>query len=131
MAEIERKIIVSNSEMRPCTVHGKKALFHRWVDKCEIVSPSVMRGGHSGGELRETLALFEYEDGTVGEALPQNIRFLDDKEIKKEKAEFACRVCFEKMKRENPNARGCAWRCLNNEYCDELKKIIEQEDAKQ
>lgn len=130
MAELESKIIVSNSEMRPCVVHGKKALFHRWIDKCEVVPPSLMRGGHGGGELRETLALFEYEDGTVGEALPQNVRFLDDKQRKKEKAEFACRVCQEIKKRDYPNAIGCPWRCIDNEYCDELKKILEREATK-
>ena len=77
MATLERKIIVSQTEMRPCVVLGKKAFFHRWADKAEIVPPSVLRGGHGGGIVRGVLAIVEYEDGTIGEALPENIRFLD------------------------------------------------------
>lgn len=77
MAELERKLIVSNSEMRPCIAHGKKAFFHRWADKSEIVPPSVLKGGHGGGVVRGVLAIVEYEDGTVGEACPENIKFLD------------------------------------------------------
>lgn len=50
---------------------------------------------------------------------------------KNEKVEFACRVCFEKLKKDNPQAIDCAWRGLDNEYCPELKKILEREDAKQ
>lgn len=77
MAELTSKIIVSNSEQRPCIAHGKKAYFHRWADKAEIVPPSVLKGGHGGGIVRGVLAIVEYEDGTVGEVLPEYIRFID------------------------------------------------------
>jgi len=129
MAELERKIIVSNAEMRPCVVKGEKgdhkALFHRWSDTSSIIPPSPMVGGHGGGEVRRTLAIVEFEDGNVAEISPEYIRFLDRN---KEKAEFACRVCFEKLKKDNPKAIDCAWRGLDNEYCPELKKILERED---
>lgn len=137
-------IVTQTAEKRPCVVsvvtrdknrkiatHTRNALFHRWADKAEIVPPSVLKGGHGGGVVRGVLAIVEYEDGTIGEALPENIRFLDSKQSEKEKAEFACRVCFERAKRKNPHALGCAWRCIDNEYCDELKIIMAQEDAKQ
>lgn len=134
MAELERKIIVSNSEMRPCVVSttegGKKAFFHRWSEHSEVIGPSLLRGGHSGGTVRFTVAIVEYEDGTVENISPEAIRFTDKAERDNEKAEFACRVCFEKLKRDNPQAIDCAWRGLDNEYCPELKKILEREDTK-
>lgn len=54
-------------------------------------------------------------------------RKLKNRQTNNEKAEFACRVCFEKLKRDNPQAKECAWRGLDNEYCPELKKILERE----
>ena len=83
-------IVTQTAEKRPCVVsvvtryknrkietHTRNALFHRWADKAEIVPPSVLKGGHGGGVVRGVLAIVEYEDGTIGEALPENIRFLD------------------------------------------------------
>lgn len=63
---------------RPCLVNGKKALFHRWFEYSQIVAPSPMVGGHSGGEVKAVLALIEFEDGTVEELFPNKIRFLDN-----------------------------------------------------
>ena len=132
MAGLESKIIVSNSEMRPCVVTtkegDKKAFFHRWSEHSEVIGPSPLRGGHSGGTVRFTVAIVEYEDGRVGEINPEFIRFLDSsterakkkKDKNREKVEFACRVCNEKFKSEKPQAINCAWRGLDNEYCPEL-----------
>lgn len=77
-------------ELRPCFVRSlertdnrklitntRKALFHKWAEKSEIVPPSYLKGGHGGGVVRGVVAIVEYEDGTVGEVLPENIRFLD------------------------------------------------------
>lgn len=36
-----------------------------------------MRGGHPGGQISATFGLVEYEDGTMHEVEPQNIRFVD------------------------------------------------------
>ena len=37
-----------------------------------------MRGGHSAGQVSSTFAIVEFEDGTVHEIEPWNIRFVDD-----------------------------------------------------
>lgn len=72
-------VISVQKELRPCMVKKRKALFHRWSDKSEIVSPSPMIGGHSGGVIRLTVGIVEYEDGVVTECYPYEIRFLDSK----------------------------------------------------
>lgn len=61
---------------RPCFVDGRRARFHRWCDRSEIVAPSCMTGGHNGGEQRCVLGLVEYEDGTCAEVYPSRIVFL-------------------------------------------------------
>ena len=94
-------------------------------------------------KIKAVIALVEYEDGQMDEVRPCAVRFIDNahseydytdraqklkKDRNNEKAEFACRVCFEKLKKDNPQAIDCAWRGLDNEYCPELKKILERED---
>lgn len=72
-------------ELRPCIVFpyehiktdGAKALFHRWGEESRVIGPSPLRGGHSGGSVHFTVAIVEYEDGTVGKVSPECIRFLD------------------------------------------------------
>lgn len=63
--------------LRPCMVKDRKALFHRWSDKAEVLAPSPRVGGHTGGQLYQTVAIVEYDDGSVHEAYPSEIRFLD------------------------------------------------------
>lgn len=76
MAALESRITLE-TEKRPCIAKGRAALFHRWIERSEVVEPSPLLGGHNGGVVTWTAALVEYEDGTVGEVLPQNIKFLD------------------------------------------------------
>ena len=76
MAEIAGKFLIE-TEKRPCIVNGKNALFHRWSDRAEIIEPALAIGGHSGGVMKWTVGIIEYEDGQVSEALPRNIKFLD------------------------------------------------------
>ena len=64
-------------QQRSCYVNGKKAMFHTWVGVSEIVAPSVLKGGHSGGVISDVLGLVEYEDGTVAKVNPNKIRFAD------------------------------------------------------
>lgn len=66
-------------ELRPCKVNGKKALFHTWSNKSQIVDPSPLMGGHNGGVLKYTVGIIEFENGTVEECLPNVIQFLDNK----------------------------------------------------
>ncbi len=79
MSGINGTITIATSEYRPCYVDGKKALFHKWVDKSEIVSPSVLKGGHAGGVICDTFGLVEFENGVVGEVYPHKIKFADNK----------------------------------------------------
>ena len=88
-------------ELRPCIVHipekreyfrenrerkyrikktaeNIKALFHCWNHRSELYDASPMIGGHPGGKVSGTFAIVEYEDGTVHEVEPQNIRFVDN-----------------------------------------------------
>lgn len=55
-----------------------KALFHCWSHRSELVAESLLRGGHSAGQVSEIFAIVEFEDGTVHEVEPQNIRFVDN-----------------------------------------------------
>ena len=72
-----------NEKLRPCEVGGEKAYFHRWVDKSEIVHPSMMMGGYNGGVIHAVLALVEFEDGRVEECYPHRIVFKDRVEVQK------------------------------------------------
>lgn len=58
-----------------CKGHDKKAFFHQWVETSYIISPSMMIGGHGGGQVRDTFALVEFEDGQVEKVEPNKIRF--------------------------------------------------------
>lgn len=79
MAIINELII--GSQLRPCIVKDKAALFHCWSDKSDIVAPSLMAGGHNGGVMRYTVGIIEYIDGgAVHECYPSEIRFTDTAE---------------------------------------------------
>ncbi len=78
MASLNSEITIKTSEYRPCIVDGKKALFHRWVERSEIISPSLMIGGHGGGCAKWTVAIVEFEDGKTDECLPRQICFVDN-----------------------------------------------------
>ena len=71
--------IVIEQETRLCHVKGKKCLFHRWIDRSEVIDASPLRGGHSGGTLRVTFALVVGEDGKVFEVFPTDVIFADDR----------------------------------------------------
>lgn len=58
--------------------HEIKALFHCWNHRSELVGESPLRGGYPAGQISGTFAIVEYEDGTVHEIEPKNIRFLDN-----------------------------------------------------
>lgn len=85
MAKIDdikiRLLIGERSEMRPCWVKNggaeRKALFHCWEQKSQLVGASAMLGGHPSGMVLGMVALVEYEDGTVHEVYPSGVRFLD------------------------------------------------------
>lgn len=67
-------------KLRPCTVDGVKALFHRWEDYAIVLEPSPMVGGHPGGQVRQTYAIIELENGQVKEVKPSKVVFSDTSE---------------------------------------------------
>lgn len=68
--------LVSNM-YRPCYAKGERGLFHCWADVAEVVAPSMLRGGHNGGQLRMTYGIVELQDGRVKLYEPKDIRFAD------------------------------------------------------
>lgn len=64
-------------DKRPCLIKDKKALFHMWFECAKVVPPSPMVGGHSGGIIKDVFGLVEFEDGSVSEVYPYEIKFLD------------------------------------------------------
>ena len=78
MAEVLKGLItMSNSERRTCLVEGKKALFHRWHEFCDVVGASPLIGGAPAGQIKYTLGTVEFEDGTIEEVAPHKIKFAD------------------------------------------------------
>lgn len=103
MAALDGKITIER-ELRPCIVHipekrqnyrkkgdnlnvydkviepekDIKALFHCWNYRSELVGESYLRGGYPAGQISATFALVEYEDGTIHEVEPTQIRFVDN-----------------------------------------------------
>lgn len=63
--------------LRPCIVCQQRALFHCWEQRSEVIPPSPMIGGHSGGTVTQVLGIIEREDGTIHKAYPEEIRFID------------------------------------------------------
>lgn len=57
-----------NDTRRSCYVDKRRAIFHRWVDTS---FPKEK------GFILQTLALVEYEDGSVAQLQPKKIRFAD------------------------------------------------------
>ena len=55
-----------------------KALFHCWNYRSELYDASPMIGGHPGGQISGTFAIVEFEDGTIHEVEPTQIRFVDN-----------------------------------------------------
>ena len=74
-------------ELRPCLIVSNsksitepiKALFHTWEHNSQIIPPSIMRGGHSGGVVSEVMGIVELESGEVIRVQPHKIQFVDNK----------------------------------------------------
>ena len=77
MAALDGLVTFTQSEYRLCTVDGRKALFHRWHEFCNVVEASPMIGGAPAGQIKYTLGTVEYEDGTIEEVAPHRIVFSD------------------------------------------------------
>ena len=93
-----RLLTMDEIHSRPCEVDGRPALFHRWVeedqallrvncfvreDEYEYLLHRFRRDGFVGPGcstevIRHTLALVEYQDGTVAKVDPELIRFVGE-----------------------------------------------------
>ena len=45
---------------------------------------------------------------------------------KKDVYEKVCDACITLAKRDKPNIKGCAFRCLGNEFCNEVEQKAKQ-----
>ena len=70
MAQLTNHIIVEN-KLRPCIVIHRRGLFHKWEDRVDPAMPNR-------GEKRYTVGIIELDDGSVIQAYPKEIRFVDD-----------------------------------------------------
>lgn len=67
-------ITIRNAECyRPCYVNGKKALFHRWEEIADVV---FLAGDNPTGQVKYTVAIVEFEDGTVAGVHTDKVRFV-------------------------------------------------------
>lgn len=80
MGKLDTMIRVVDSADRPCIVDGRKALFLKWDIYSEPVGASPLVGGPPAGVISKTLAIIEFEDGSVEIVAPWKIKFLDSKE---------------------------------------------------
>ena len=91
--------ITITHELRPCYANNRKALFHRWIDKEQLIIKfseylykdtimDIYREYRQSGllpnsckteKITMSFAIVEYEDGTVAEVEPLKIRFADEK----------------------------------------------------
>lgn len=78
-APIPTEIIVRETEYRPCYVHGKKALFHRWANDARATLPRGVEPGENARyfQFRSTMGIVEYEDGAIGRVYPNEVKFSD------------------------------------------------------
>lgn len=65
-------------KLRTCKYNDKDYLFHCWEHFSEIIEPSLMIGGHTGGIIGCTFAIIENSKGEVYRVPAYEIRFTDN-----------------------------------------------------
>lgn len=74
--------------MRKCEVILEKgakpvpAKFHMWYTEAYVLAPSIMISGAPGGQVINTMALIELENGWCKLVYPTDVHFLDTNEKK-------------------------------------------------
>ena len=85
------------TKFRPCTVKGKRGVFHGWFQYDGV------RLNNSGrmidGNIKFLSGLVEFEDGSVQRVEPENIKFEDSSTVFTD-VERASREWFDKPKPE-------------------------------
>lgn len=90
---------------RPCiSKDGKKCFFHCWSHVSEIVQPSILKGGHSGGVISGTLAILEFEGGYIKKVAPENFYFIDGGGFED------CDWTYDEVSKEEPKPTKNCWR---------------------
>ena len=80
LAPVQNVLYADGTQLRPCWVKGRKAIFHRW---CNTANPALPRGMEPTDEkaryfqYRSVQAIVEFMDGTVERVWPQEIEFAD------------------------------------------------------
>lgn len=69
-------------ELRPCLVRQrsgerKRAMFHEWTHISNLYGASPLAGGHPAGQVEDTYATVEFEDGSVSRVYAEDVTFLD------------------------------------------------------
>lgn len=64
-------------ERRECVVNGKVGYFCCWEQYANVVEPSPMMGGHSGGQLAAVYGIVEFDEG-VRRVSVADIQFTDE-----------------------------------------------------
>lgn len=92
---------LSDSEYRQCMVNQKKAFFHKWIEEEALVyhfdthmeSSQIINIAKKFREdnivppyiktttIKTLYALVEFEDGSIGKVKPEDLYFLDGKEL--------------------------------------------------
>ena len=67
---------------RPCTVNGENAIWHRWVEVRECITPGLtVMNEHPGGFVCDTFALVEFKGGAVKKVPVSSVTFLGNERI--------------------------------------------------
>lgn len=61
---------------RACEVNGEETIFHCWEQYSQVVKPSVLIGGHGGGQISQVFGIVEFKDGTIRRIQPHEIKFI-------------------------------------------------------
>lgn len=61
---------------RDCEVDGRYGYFHTWEQYSEIIPPSLLKGGHSGGVVAGVFGIVEFPEG-IERVDPVKIKFVD------------------------------------------------------
>lgn len=76
MAEYKGMKMTIEWGTRLCEVDGELGYFHTWEQYAMPIGPSVMRGGHSGGQKSQVYGIVEFAD-RVARIEPYKIKFRD------------------------------------------------------
>lgn len=68
--------VVMKCETRLCEVNGRYGYFHTWEQYSEIIPPSLLKGGHSGGVIASIFAIIEFPEG-IERVEPTKVKFID------------------------------------------------------